>query len=76
MLLPGSSSVGAIACCKRIRSLLLGADAPAPPPVPQLQVYFGVAAYSPTSATVKSLLSRAEERLDQARTGDGEPVVA
>jgi diguanylate cyclase (GGDEF)-like protein len=76
MLLPGSTSVGAIACCKRIRSLLLGADAPAPPPVPQLQVYFGVAAYSPISATVKSLLSRAEERLDQARTGDGEPVVA
>jgi diguanylate cyclase (GGDEF)-like protein len=76
MLLPGSTSVGAIACCKRIRDLLLGADAPTPPPVSQLHVYFGVAAYAATSATVKALLSRAEERLEEARTGNGEPVVA
>jgi diguanylate cyclase (GGDEF)-like protein len=76
MLLPGSTSVGAVACCKRVRSLLLGDHGATPCPVPQLHVYFGVSAYSANCATVKSLLSRAEERLDQARTGDGEPVVA
>jgi diguanylate cyclase (GGDEF)-like protein len=72
LLLPGSTNIGAVACCKRIQAHLEMPDAP----VPQLQAYFGVSAYSSANASVKALLSRAEERLEQARTGAGERVVA
>jgi diguanylate cyclase (GGDEF)-like protein len=76
MILPGTTIDGAITCCKRVQEILEAADGPHPPPVPQLQVYFGIAAFSATSATVKSLLSRAEDHLEQARSRTGDGVVA
>ena len=72
LLLPGSTNISAVTCCKRIQALLETPEAP----VPQLQVYFGIGAFSRTNATIKALLTRAEERLEQALRGDGERVVA
>ncbi len=72
LLLPGSTNIGAVTCCKRIQALLETPEAP----VPQLQVCFGIGAFSKTNATIKALLTRAEERLEQALRGDGERVVA
>ncbi len=72
LILPEATNDGAVACCKRLQALLETTDAP----VPQLQVYFGIAAYSAISATAKALLSQAEKRLEEARTGNGERVVA
>ena len=72
LLLPGSRDLGAVTCCKRLLALLEAADGP----FPHLQVFFGIASYSPTTSTVKALLSRAEERLEQACAGAGERVVA
>jgi diguanylate cyclase (GGDEF)-like protein len=67
LLLPHTSDRGAQDCCRRLRPLLenpeelpVGAAAP-------LQVSFGLATFGPGSTTVKSLLGRAEERLEQAR---------
>jgi diguanylate cyclase (GGDEF)-like protein len=72
LVLPGTTNAGAVAGCKRLQSLLEAASGP----LPQLQVCFGVASYSATTATVKALLGRAEERLQLARAGNGERVVA
>src|SRR5262249_50057189 len=71
-ILPEATTDGAIVCCKRIQALLESTDAP----VPQLQVYLGIAAYSAANATAKAMLSHAEKRLEEARTGNGERVVA
>jgi diguanylate cyclase (GGDEF)-like protein len=72
LILPGTSNVGAVACCKRIQALPEVPDAP----VPQLQVCFGITTYSTEIATVKALLSQAEEHLEEARVSIGESVVA
>jgi diguanylate cyclase (GGDEF)-like protein len=72
LILPEATNEGAVACCKRIQALLEAKDAP----LPQLQVYLGIAAYSAANATAKAMLSLAEKHLEEARTGNGERVVA
>jgi diguanylate cyclase (GGDEF)-like protein len=67
MLLPHTSDRGAVEYCRRLRPLLENAEQlPAGAAAP-LQVMFGIATYSTGTASVKGLLSRAEERLEQAR---------
>jgi len=66
LLLPHTSDKGAADCCRRLRPLLENPRAQ-PEGVPPLQVSFGIASYSTSTATVNTLLGRAEERLEQAR---------
>jgi GGDEF domain-containing protein len=69
MLLPRGTEAEALGCCRRLRALLEqpSEGGPAPP----LHAWFGVAAFSPSAATVQALLSRAEERLEKARQVPG-----
>ncbi len=71
LLLPHTSDEGGVNCCRRLRPLLED-----PPELPAgargpLQVCFGLASFSSDTSSVKSLLGRAEERLEQARTTEG-----
>jgi hypothetical protein len=75
LLLPHTCNRGGTDCCRRLRPLLenplelpLGARGP-------LQVRFGIASYSPDTASVKSLLVQAEERLEHARQVEAEGFV-
>ena len=43
-------------------------------PLPPVQACFGLAAFSSSASSMKSLLSQAEERLDRAKSGVGERV--
>jgi diguanylate cyclase (GGDEF)-like protein len=66
LLLPGATDRGAVDCCRRLRSLF---EQPAETDLlSPLHLCFGVASFSPATATVKSLLRRAEERLEQAKS--------
>jgi diguanylate cyclase (GGDEF)-like protein len=65
LLLPHTGDQGAVQCCQRLQTILENpADQPVGVPVP---VRFGIATYSATTATVETLLGRAEEGLEQAR---------
>ncbi len=64
MLLPQTDESGAAGCCGRLRQIL---EQPTETPGP-LRVWFGVACFSPDTHSVKSLLSRAEERLERVRS--------
>jgi GGDEF domain-containing protein len=66
LLLPNTSGEGAAHCCRRIQVRL---EQPAPGNgLPALQAVFGVVSLSPEVTTVKGLLSRAEERLEWAKS--------
>jgi len=67
LLLPHTTDRGAIDCCRRLRPLLEDPRS-LPEGVPPFRVSFGIASFSVDTASVKSLLGRAEERLQQART--------
>jgi diguanylate cyclase (GGDEF)-like protein len=73
MLLPQTDESGAAGCCRRLRQIL---EDPADPPGPHgpLHVRFGVACFCPETHSVKSLLSRAEERLERVKVGAADPV--
>ena len=58
---------GAVDCCQRLRRLL--EQPPGPGSIP-IRASFGVAAFSPETATVKSLMSRAELQLEKAKARD------
>jgi GGDEF domain-containing protein len=66
LLLPRGSEAEARGCCRRLRAMLeqLPGGAAA-------RAWFGVAAFSPATATAQRLLSRAEERLESARQEPG-----
>ncbi len=68
LLLPDTGDAGAAACCRRLQGLLRQPDtlAPAGPEPPPPQVAFGTASY-PAAGSAAGLLSRAEERLAEAR---------
>jgi GGDEF domain-containing protein len=69
LLLPRGSEAEALGCCRRLRALL---EQPPPGgPAPPAHACFGVAAFSPAAATAQGLLSRAEERLEEARQAPG-----
>jgi diguanylate cyclase (GGDEF)-like protein len=74
LLLPGANAVGGVGACRRLQSVLEEPPALEETPLPPVQACFGVAAFSPTAASVKALLRQAEERLDRAMTGAGERV--
>lgn len=63
MLLPQTVYAGAVGCCRRLQTIL---EQPAPSFGP-LRIRFGIACYCDDAASVKSLLSRAEERLEHAK---------
>ncbi len=66
MLLPHTDEAGAAGCCRRLRSILqqpVQSAEPAGSP----RVHFGLASFSPETTTLKSLLSRAEQRLEHGK---------
>ncbi len=68
MLLPQTDATGAAGCCRRLRTIL---EHPVETPAlsgPR-RVWFGIACFSPDTHSVKSLLSRAEERLERGKLG-------
>jgi diguanylate cyclase (GGDEF)-like protein len=74
LLLPGATPVNAVGACRRLQSVLEEPPALEKTQLPSVQACFGLAAFSPSSATVKALLRQAEERLDRAKAGVGERV--
>jgi diguanylate cyclase (GGDEF)-like protein len=67
LLLPHTAEIGAAQCCRRLKKVLeQGADLPAGLQLP-VHVNFGLAAYSEAMRSPKSLLSAAEQRLQDAK---------
>ncbi len=66
--------MNAVGACRRMQTVLEEPPAQQETPMPPLQACFGLAAFSPSAATVKALLRQAEERLDRAKEGVGERV--
>lgn len=63
MLLPQTDERGASGCCRRLRDLLERPQTPGP--FGPLRVHFGIACFCTEVQSVKSMLSRAEERLER-----------
>jgi diguanylate cyclase (GGDEF)-like protein len=74
LLLPGANAVGGVGACRRLQSVLEEPPALEELPLPPVQACFGLAAFSPSAASVKAMLRQAEERLDLAKAGVGERV--
>jgi GGDEF domain-containing protein len=66
LLLPRTPDSAAVGCCRRLRRLLEQG--------PSVQACFGVAGFSPATATLHSLMGRAEERLERARASEDRVV--
>jgi GGDEF domain-containing protein len=66
MLLPHTDEAGAAGCCRRLRKIL-EQPVQTTEPAGQPRVYFGLASFSPETTTLKSLLSRAEQRLERGK---------
>jgi diguanylate cyclase (GGDEF)-like protein len=67
LLLGHTSEAGAVTCCRRLQSVLQQAPVPENRSRGPIRTHFGVAGYSELTNTGQALLSRAEERLEQAR---------
>jgi diguanylate cyclase (GGDEF)-like protein len=67
LLLPHTPESGAVSCCRRLKSVL------GQPPHP-IAVRFGIATYSEKTPSSRSLLSRAEECLEQALTAGDDRI--
>jgi diguanylate cyclase (GGDEF)-like protein len=67
LLLPRTTDQAAVGCCRRLQTILERA----PGPLPSIHACFGVAGFSPATATLHSLMGRAEERLERARGTEG-----
>lgn len=68
LLLSHTPETGARVCCRRLRRLLeTTAGQPSAPPG-AVKAYFGISSYSPSQTSAKSLLGRAEEALERARS--------
>jgi diguanylate cyclase (GGDEF)-like protein len=74
LLLPHTSALEAVQCCRRLRDVLEKAPPGELVPAGPLNACFGIASFGPTLSTAKALLSRAEERLEQAKAGIGERI--
>ena len=68
LLLPRATDHDAVGYCRRLQAILEAPPTTPGRPLPPLQACFGVASYSPAASTIQSLLSRAEARLEQARS--------
>jgi diguanylate cyclase (GGDEF)-like protein len=66
LLLPNTTDEGAAHCCRRIQVRLEGRQERGG--LPPVHASFGVVSTSADATTAKGLLSRAEERLEQAKT--------
>ncbi len=73
MLLPQTNEAGAVGCCRRLRPLLERPDQAAGP-FGRRHVSFGIACFGPDTASVQSLLRRAEERLERIKLGTADAV--
>jgi diguanylate cyclase (GGDEF)-like protein len=72
LLLPGTTTAGAVGACRRLQSVL---EEPPPleeTPLPPVHACFGLASFSAAASSVKALLRQAEERLDRAKADVGE----
>ncbi len=67
---------GGEVCCRRLQSALEEPGLPPAGPHGPVRAYFGVAGYGGATATPQALLRAAEERLEAARAGAEERVVA
>ncbi len=67
LLLAHTPAPGAVVCCRRLREVLEDGPAPASAPPGPVTAYFGISTYDSAHPNAKSLLGRAEERLEQAR---------
>jgi GGDEF domain-containing protein len=67
LVLPRVTDGEAAGCCRRLQALLQQPPPAGTGPFPPLHVAFGIASYSAEASTVQGLLSRAEERLEQAK---------
>ena len=74
LLLPGATTVGAVGCCRRMQTVLEEPPAVEETPLPPVRASFGLASFSTTASSVKTLLRMAEERLDAAKCEVGEGV--
>jgi diguanylate cyclase (GGDEF)-like protein len=74
LVLPHTSGPEAVQFCRRLRNLLEHVQAGKGGPLSPLNACFGIASFGPSATTPKGLLSRAEERLEQAKTGIGERI--
>jgi GGDEF domain-containing protein len=73
LVLPRISEAEASRYCQRLRMLLEKPPALTEGPHHPLHACFGIASLSAEVATMKGLLSRAEQRLEQAKAASGEP---
>jgi diguanylate cyclase (GGDEF)-like protein len=69
LLLPHTVEEAAVQCCRRLQAILERPQPPEAISLAPLQACFGIARFAPATATAKSLLSRAEERLERAKVG-------
>ena len=67
----GRDAINAVGACRRLQSVLEEPPALEETPLPPVQACFGLAAFSPSSATVKALLRQAEERSGRGQRGRG-----
>jgi diguanylate cyclase (GGDEF)-like protein len=70
LLLAHTPAAGAAVCCRRLRGVLEEGSVPSAVPPGPVTAFFGISSYDAAHANAKSLLGRAEERLERAR-GDG-----
>jgi diguanylate cyclase (GGDEF)-like protein len=74
LLLSHTAAAGAAVCCRRLRGVLEGGGTQAAAPGP-VAAYFGISSYDTARASAKSLLGRAEECLERARSDENGRVV-
>jgi GGDEF domain-containing protein len=67
---------GGAVCCRRLQHALEEPGLPPAGPRGPVRASFGLASYSDATATPQALLRTAEERLEAAKAGAGERVVA
>jgi diguanylate cyclase (GGDEF)-like protein len=76
LLLPHTHEPGAVSCCRRLGQRLKQPPAGLTVEPGTTQAYFGIACYTTSSDDPRSLLSRAERRLEEARGALERPVVS
>jgi GGDEF domain-containing protein len=74
-LLPHTTDQHAVLACRRLQSLLEQPQRTGSGILAPVQASFGLVSYSSAVPTAKGLLSRAEERLEWAKSGSGDRVV-
>lgn len=75
LLMVQTPIAGGVNCCRRLQRELIVAGAEADPALAPRRIAFGLESLSASATTPQAVLSRAEERLDEARAGEGGGVV-